>query len=74
MLRLQNSLRFPVKFLPASLPCDSVGICETALIDELRMIRTQIETRNRPEKLCQYAGRFLGYHSVTIQKPVTSVS
>jgi hypothetical protein len=34
---------------PDLLPGISAGICQTALVDESRMIRNEVETHNRPE-------------------------
>jgi hypothetical protein len=39
---------------PASLPDASAGYCQRALVDESRMIRTQMETHNRSEKVAVF--------------------
>jgi hypothetical protein len=49
ILRRQNSRPFLTKFLPGPLLGASVGYCQRALVDESRIIRTQMGTHNRSE-------------------------
>jgi hypothetical protein len=55
------------KFHYSSLIIVSAGICQRALVDDSRMIRTQMRTHSRSENgRPQCMGRFVRYHTVTV--------
>jgi proline dehydrogenase len=56
ILRRQNAWTFLAKFFSASLLQVSAGICQRALLDESRMIRTQMGSHNIYKKMVAVHG------------------
>jgi hypothetical protein len=64
---------FLAKFLPASFPDVSAGICQRALVDKTIMIRTQIGTRNRSEMAAVHGTLCVIQHSNSKQYSSSNV-